>query len=489
MAEVNKNLQKNIQFVESRFADWGDIVAKKITVGNENAHQWDIYITYIDDMVDRDLIEGQVLRGLMVDIHLNNREEMTPSSLIENGVITADYTEENDIEKAIDEVLVGNTMVLVDGYNKAIIVSTKGFPSRGVNKPETEIAIQGPQDAFAESMRTNTVLIRRRIRDVNLKCRQLKVGKRTKTDVAIMFLQGVADENVVNQVEYRLKNIDANAILDSGYIEQYIQDNKMSPFPQMQLTERPDKVAAEILQGRVAIVVDNTPFVVLVPVVLSSFYQASEDYYQRWEIASFIRIIRYIAGFIAFSLPGLYIAVTLYNPSMLPMDLMLQLAGARMGVPVSTIVEVVVMELAFEALREAGIRLPAAIGSTLGVVGGIIIGQAAVDAGLVSPMVVIVIALTGICSFAIPAQPLVSAYRLIKYFVIAMSSIFGIYGFVLALLCCAIHLSGLESFGLPYIYPFGKRHSGIKQDFKDTIVRLPVQMQDKPVFSKDNGVL
>lgn len=479
---VNKKLDINKAELEKRFADCGDIVAQSFTAGGRR-----FYITYFDDLVNRAMLENHVIRALTVDSHINGADMSDAEEFLRRSLSTADYKTTADLETAIDEMLSGNTLLLLQGYDKAVTVSSKNVPTRGVNPPETEVSVQGPRDAFCESIRTNTVLIRRRIRDTALKCRQLKLGRRTKTDAALMYIEGMADEKTVKEAERRLKAINADAILDSGYIEQYIQDNKHSPFPQVQLTERPDKAAAGLLEGRVAIVADNTPFVILIPAVLASFYQASEDYYQRWEIASFVRVIRYVSGFFAFTLPGLYVAVMLYDPELLPLDLMLHLAGARIGVPVSVLTEVVVMELAFEALREAGIRLPAAVGGTLGIVGGIIIGQSAVEAGLVSPMAVIVVALTGICSFTVPAQPLVSAYRMIKYFVIAASAMFGIYGFVIAVLCVMAHTAALESFGMPYIYPFGKRYPNIKNTLKDSIIRLPLSEQEKnePIFSGD----
>ena len=300
-------------------------------------------------------------------------------------------------------------------------------------------------------------------------------------------MQDIAKENTLKEVEKRLKNIDIDAILDSGYIEQFIEDDYKSPFPQMQMTERPDKVASALLEGRIAIIVDNTPFVIIVPTILASFYQSSEDYYQRWEIMSFIRIIRYIAGIIALCLPGLYIAIAVYHPSMIPMELILKMIEARKDVPIPAVLEIILMELAFETLKEAGIRLPSAIGSTLGIVGGIIIGQAAVEAGLVSPIVVIVVALTAICSFAIPNIALVSGYRLCKYFIILLSSLLGFFGFWIALLICLIHLVNLKSFGIPYLYPFVSVKEEDYNDVKDTILKLPIFMLKKrPIFAKDS---
>lgn len=477
---LSKMLDKNVEIVNFAFEDWGDIVKRRLFIGENKDRE--IFICYIDDMANRTLIEGSVLKGLMLGIRLTDTSDDSISSLLDGGVTTADIKYSDNIREAIDEVMAGNSMLLIDGYDKAIIISTKGFPKRGVDKPENEIAVQGPKEAFAESIRINTVLIRRRIRDINLKCKQMKIGRRSKTDVAVMYLKGTVREDILTELIDRLEKIDIDAVLDSGYIEQYIEDNKSSPFPLVQLTERPDKAAAEILEGRIAVVVDNSPFVMLVPVVLASFYQASEDYYQRWEIMSFVRLIRYLAGFFAFSLPGLYIAVTLYQPSMIAGALAFKLAGARATVPIPTIAEVIFMELAFEALREAGIRLPSSIGSTLGIVGGIIIGQAAVEAGLVSPMVVIIVALTGICSFAIPNISLVSAYRLIKYLLIVLSSALGLFGWFLGIILVFAHLCSLKSFGIPYIYPFAAS-KGIGE-LRDGLIRVPLNKMKKTVFSK-----
>lgn len=479
---LSKNIDENILIVESAFSDWGDIVKRRLKIGDNKDRA--IYVCYIDNLASRDLVHTTLLHGLMVDIRLtppqNEAEYIT--TLLDGGVTTADLKQEENIYTAMNEVMGGNVMLLIDGYDKAVIISARGYPNRGVNKAENEVAVQGSKEAFNEVMRYNTVLIRRRIRDTNLKCKQMSIGKKTKTDVAVMYMQDCVREEILQEVLKRLDKIQVDAILDSGYIEQYIEDNKVSPFPQLQLTERPDRVAAELLEGRVAIVVDNSPFVILVPAVLASFYQASEDYYQHWEIMSFVRIIRYIAGFLAFALPGLYIAITLHQPSMISGRLALKLAGARSTVPIPTVAEVIFMELAFEALREAGIRLPSAIGGTLGIVGGIIIGQAAVEAGIVSPMVVIVVALTGICSFAVPNIALTSAYRLVKYFIIILSCFLGMYGWFLGIIALLIHLCSLSSFGIPYLYPFtSARCIG---ELRDSFIRVPLKRMKGSIFKR-----
>ncbi len=473
---MSGNIENRIRYIEDSFKDWGDIVKRKFYIG-ENRDQA-VYITYIDDMVNRNLIEEEIIKNLIINIRLTppkGENSNKYSAYINGAVTTADIKSATDIDEAILEVMCGNTLMLLDGLEEILVISTKSFPKRGVDKPETEIAVQGPQEAFAESIRINTVLIRRRIRDTRLKCVQSKAGNVSRTDIALMYMEGIADSKLVNKIKKKLENIKTDMVYDSGYLEQLLEENKLSPFPQIQLTERPDKAAAELMEGRIVIVVDTSPFVILLPAVLASFYQASEDYYQRWEIMSFIRIIRYLAGFAAFSLPGLYIAVALYHPSMIPTELALRLAGARQTVPISTVVEIIVMELIFEALREAGTRIPASIGSTLGIVGGIIIGQAAVDAGLVSPIAVIIIALTGICSFAIPNIALVSAYRLIKYFIIFTSAAAGLLGYVAGLLLVLVHIASLESFGVSYIAPFSGTNRNKKTILKDTVFRFPLK--------------
>ncbi len=467
--------EDNKKYVEYKFKDLGDIVKREFPVGQ--SRNINVFIAYIDDMVDRDLLEEEIIKNLMINVRISPPDAENASDtydlLVNGGVTTADIKEADNIDDAVLEVMCGNTLILIENSDKILVVSSKGFPKRGVEKPENEIAVQGPQEAFAESIRINTVLIRRRIRSTDLKCVQKKIGRISQTDVAVMYMESIADKRLVERVENMLDSIDADMIYDSGYLEQYIEENPYSPFPQMQLTERPDKAAAELAEGRIAVVVDTSPFVILLPVVLASFYQASEDYYQRWEIMSFIRLIRYAAGFLAFSLPGLYIAATLFNPSMLPTELVLAMARARQNVPLPTVVEIVILELIFEALREAGTRIPASIGSTLGIVGGIIIGQAAVDANLVSPMAVIIISFTAICSFAIPNIALVSAYRLIKYFIIFMSAAAGLFGFIVGFLFVLLHIASLKSFGVCYAAPFSDVNEKRYNKVKDTIFRFP----------------
>jgi spore germination protein len=276
-----------------------------------------------------------------------------------------------------------------------------------------------------------------------------------------------------------------DGILDSGILEQLTEDSWYSPFPQFQATERPDKVASSILEGRIAIIVDNSPFVMLLPTTVNSFFQAADDYNNRWEIATFTRCIRYIAAIIAMGLPGFYIAITNFQPEIIPTSLALSFAAARQGVPFSVVFEVILMEFAFELLREAGIRLPGPLGSTIGIVGGLIIGDAAVSANLVSPLIVIVVALTAIASFAIPNEAFASAFRLTRYLIIVLSAWLGLFGFICGFIIVLIHLSSLESFGIPYMMPFAASGTEEMDQTGDGMVRMPsFRLRKRPVFAK-----
>jgi spore germination protein len=345
--------------------------------------------------------------------------------------------------------------------------------------------VQGPKESFSEGLRTNTALLRRRVRDPKLKVKQVKVGQRGQTDLALMYIDGIVRPAVLQAVEARIADISIDAVLDSGSLEQLIEESWLSPFPQGQLTERPDKAASAVLEGRIAIIVDNSPFALIVPVTLNCFFQSSEDYYNRWQIMSLTRLIRFAAALMAVALPGLYIAVANFHPSMIPMLMATKLAAASQNVPFPAIIEILLMDAAFELLREAGVRLPGAVGGTMGIVGGLIIGQAAVEAGVVSPIVVIIVALTGVAAFAIPHVSLVYGFRLIKYGVLILSAFLGFFGFWAALLLVLTHTAGLRSFGVPYLMPFAAGALNRNAEIKDSLFRFPLFMLKKrPFFAR-----
>lgn len=484
MENITGRLSDDAAVIEAAFRDCADIVMRYFKAGKNK--DITLYMVYTDNIVNGEAIRSDIMTNIMNRSVIQDGEAADILRQINNYTLAiGEMNEIKTYAEVIDAALNGDTVLLADGCAYALQASTKGYPTRGVPKAETEVVVQGPKDAFTEASSTNIVLIRRRIKDYRLKLQRKSVGTRSKTDVAVMYMEGIARAEIVDEAMKKIYGLNIDAIFDSGYLAQLIEGSAASPFPQIQLTERPDKAAAALLEGRIVVVVDNAPFVLMIPSTMNEFFQSAEDYYDRWEIMSFLRILRYAAAFLAVTLPGLFIATTLFHPSMLPTALALKIAATRQNVPFPTVAEVVMMELAFELLREAGVRLPSPVSSTIGIVGGIIIGQAAVDAGLVSPSVVIISALTGICTFVIPNNALVSGLRLSKYIVIALSALFGLLGLWLGVILLIIHLSSLKSFGVPYLYPYCSPTASDYSDLKDSVFRVPLfMMKKRPVFAK-----
>jgi spore germination protein len=472
--KASSSIDKNLAYLKDKLKDCDDVVYREFRVGGRQ--QYRFALVFVDGLIDRNMINEEVLKSLMLETKYAN---LNPGILtgdvfsiaLRSALTTGEVKEEEYIDKSMISLLSGDSLVLIDGYKKVLVIGSKGWPNRGVQEPQTESVIRGSRDGFTETMRFNTALLRRRIRDPNLKIKQVKVGVRSKTDIAIAYMDNIVDKKVLEEVQKRIDKINIDGVMDSGYIEHLIEDSWYSPFPQIQNTERPDKVAASLLEGRVAIITDNTPFVLLVPTTLNILFQSSEDYYERWIIASFIRLLRYASAFISLVLPATYIAITSYHPGLMPSDLALYIAGTRIGVPFPAFVEAVIMELTLELLREAGVRLPGPIGQTIGIVGGLVIGQAAVQAGLVSPIMVIVVAITAIASFALPSYSLGISFRILRFILIVFAAVFGLYGLMMGILLILVHLCSLKSFGVPYLSPLvGNTY----YEMGDTFVRMPL---------------
>lgn len=481
---ISKNLDENKARLQQIFRDCGDVVFRDFFAAEGRGR---LFLVYVDNMVSTAAIEESILTNIMNRCQSVEAEGLL-RHLTESVISIRDVIRLSALEEAADAVLSGDTVIFMEGSTFALQASTKAFPNRGVGKAETEVVVQGPKDAFTELLAFNIVLIRRRIRHTGLKVKRKKLGAMTNCDLALLYEEELVRPEVLSKIEAHLEQIHAEGVLDSGVVEQLLEQRVMSPFPQLQMTERPDKAAAAILEGRVVIVVDNTPFVILVPATLNVFFQAAEDYYDRWEIMSFLRLLRYGAAFAAVALPGLYVALTVYHPQLLPTALALKIAETRGSIPFSMVPEVVAMELAFEVLREAGIRLPSPVSSTVGIVGGIIIGSAAVEAGLVSPAVVIISALTGICTFVIPNPAIVSGLRLSKYLVLALAAVLGLYGFWLGMLFLLLHLAGLSSYGIPFLYPFCSASVNEDRDWEDSLIRFPLRyLRRHSIFRRRKG--
>ncbi|MBQ9983895.1 MAG: spore germination protein [Lachnospiraceae bacterium] len=483
---VYESLQDNIDALESIFAGWGDIVKKRFIIEREGKNIG-IYIIYIDGLTDNEMVERTITRPLMYEWRGRSATGSADvfDTLFHRQTEAVDMVEKETIMDVLDAVLKGDTAIFVDGAKKAMLLSTKKLPTRAVNFPQKEAGLKGPRDSFLENFRINTALLRRRIKDPKMKLKQGFVGQRTRTLYGLMYMEDLVYPSLLENIEKKLHSFDIDGILDCGMLLHLIEEKWYSPFPQVQTTERPDKAASAIMEGRVVVVVDNSPEVLILPTTWNTFFQAADDYYNRFAVGTFARILRYLAAFITVLLPGLYIAITCYYPQVLPADFILAIAGARSNVTFPIVVEVLLMELLFELLREAGIRLPGQMGNTIGVVGGLIVGQSAVEASLVSTIVVIVVALSAIASFSIPNEDFASTFRLLKFVMIALGAVWGLYGIMLGVLVVQIHLASLESFGIPYMMPLVSGSIDNEEGYQDYVMRKPVfTMYNRPLFAR-----
>ena len=465
---LNSEFSTNEKLIKERFINCSDLVVRPLSVKGKSK----ILIIYIDGLVDTKTLDEVLLKPILFNgIPQGLGEVQTIGEMIEQQLIAVTsvktVTKMGDL---INDVLKANIAILIDGEQKALIADLKQFDKRNVEEPQTEATIRGARDGFTETLRTNTALLRRRIRSTRLKFEPFTVGELTQTDILIAYIEGVAPDSLLKEVRSRVERIQIDAILGSEFIEEFIEDEPYSPIPQIQNTERPDVVSASLLEGKVAVMTDNTPFVLIVPMTFWSGLQAAEDYYERFIYTTFIRWIRYILFNVSLFMPSLYVALSTYHPRLIPAPLLITVAAARENVPFPAIVEAIIMEFMFEGLREAGLRLPKAIGPAVSIVGALVIGQAAVQAGIVSTPMVIVVATTGIASFAIPRYNLGTAFRMIRFVFLLLSGIFGIYGIVISFIALTIHLVNLRSFGVPYFSPVAPQ---IPKYLKDVLVRAP----------------
>lgn len=490
---IAEELNQNIEVLDALFYNWGDIVKKKFEL-QRHGRNLDIYIIYIDGLTDNEMVERTITHPLLYeweqlcernkDIDDNLFGKALFDSLFHAQTEAVDLTSGQTMQDAVSAVLKGDTAIFVDHAKECMILSTKKFPTRSVSEPEKEAGIRGPKDSFIENFRTNTALLRRRIKDPKLKLEQGEIGERSRTVYGLMYMEDLIYPALLGKVKEKIDSFVIDGVFDCGMLEHLLEEKWYSPFPQIQTTERPDKAASALLEGRIVLVVDNSPEVIILPTTFNTFFQASDDYYNRFAVGSFARILRYIAVFITVLLPGLYVAVTCYYPQILPTNFLLAIVGARSNITFPIVVEVLLMELLFELLREAGIRLPGQMGNTIGVVGGLIVGQAAVDAALVSTIVVIVVALTAIASFAIPNEEFSSTLRLLKFFMIVLGAVWGLYGIFLGLLILVIHLASLESFGIPYMMPLTAGSVDGEVEFQDFVFRKPIfAMKERPLYA------
>ncbi|GAF63426.1 spore germination protein [Bacillus sp. TS-2] len=469
---LSKSNKQNISVLESTFKNDSDLIIREVST---SLFKNDCSIVYIEGIADSHSVEEFIIKSLTVekvshDIQLEDILQI-------KKYISIGYIEilEN-IETVQARLLNGYTVLLVEGFDHCLGIDTKSFKERAIQESETEVLVRGPRDSFTEVIRTNTALIRQRIRSIHLRVISMEIGTTTNTEVSVVYLDHIAEQNLVDEVMRRLKKIDIDSILESGYIEELIQDKTLTPFPTILNTERPDKVAGKLLEGRIAILVNGTPFVLVVPALFIEFYQVPEDYYQRFDYISLLRILRLVALFLSLLAPSLYIAITTFHHEMLPPTLLVSLYSQREGVPFPAFVEAIIMEIAFEIIREAGLRMPRAVGQAVSIVGTLVVGLAAVEAGLVSAAMVIIVAITAISSFVIPTFSMSISFRMLRFPMMLLSATFGLYGIAVGCLIILLHLCSLRSFGIPYMSPIAPFNL---QDQKDSILRLPIWMMNK----------
>lgn len=445
--------------------DCSDIVFRRFRIKDGR----DALLVYTEGIVDSAETHLHMLMPLLF-LADSGLAEKGGEAAASQGVSLSQLRRIGSVEQAVEAVLSSNVLLLVDGYAEGTAFNIKGGTRRAVQEPNSEVVIRGPREGFTENLRVNTALLRFKIKSPDLKMVRFVKGKYTRTDIVLAYIDGIADRRVVQEAKRRIEAIEINSVLESGYIEELIEDHPNSPFPQLQYTERPDTAAGQLLEGRFAILVDGTPFVMIGPITVWQLLQASEDYYERFYISNLIRWLRFGFALIALYLPALYVAVITFHPDMLPTTLLLSVAAAREAIPFPALVEMLIMEVSFEALREAGIRLPKTVGQAVSILGALVVGQAAVEAGIVSAPVVIIVSLTGIASFTIPRFSLAITIRILRFVMIFAGAAFGLYGLVIATIMLVAHMCNLNSFGVPYltgVAPFRGK------DQQDIFIRTP----------------
>jgi spore germination protein KA len=476
---MSRNLANNKQILMDLFGSSIDFTCQPIKFANKSG-----YLFYIKSMVDVVALNEQIFKKI-TDLNQTDKVFITDDdldALREEFFSGLPFHYSHEFQQLAWDLLNGFAILIVDRHEKALSFSIDNIEFRSITEPSTQTIIRGPKDSFTESIHTNISLIRRRIKNPKLQFEELIVGSDSRTKISIGYLSGVVNEGILQEARTRLHSIDIHAVLDSGNIEEAITDTSFTPFPLIFNTERPDVVASGILEGKIGIIVDGSPFVLIIPAVLTDFFQSSEDYYQPFLMSSFIRMVRYISFMIALILPSLYVAVTTYHHELLPTDLLISIQAQREGVPFPAVIEILIMELTFEILREAGVRMPRAVGQTVSIVGALVIGQAAVEAGLVSNVLVIVVSFTAIASFVSPIYNFSISTRLLRFILIFGASVAGLYGILLLLIFMVAHLVSLRSFGIPYLTPIAPL---IIEDQQDVFVRFPIwSNKTRPTYLK-----
>lgn len=476
--KLTKQIQENIQQIQNAFKNDETLVVRKLktpVVG-------ECCIIYIDGMVNNKLVNEDVIRPLL-EFHPKHEESVTLEVIQDQVMLSDSVDRTSEHEELVQAIVYGDTILLMDGYDEALILNTKGWTIRSVSEPENEKVLRGPREGFTESIMTNLTLVRRRIRTSDLKMEFETFGTRTNTKACICYLDSIVNKGVLEELKKRIHMFSIDGTLDSNYINEFIKDSPYSPFKTIGISEKPDAVAGKLLEGRVALFLDGSPNVITVPYLFAENFQSDEDYYLSYYFASMNRILRYIAFIFSTSVPAIYVALTTFHQEMLPLALTMSISKARQGVPFPTVIEMIIMLIVFEMLRESGARMPGTMGQALSIVGALVMGQAAVSAKIVSAPMIIIVAVTGICGVMLPRVK--GATIFLRFIFLAMASFFGLYGYMFGALGLMIHLYSMSSFGIPIM---NSTYTTSLQDKKDIMVRAPWWfMKKRPKYLSQNA--
>ena len=464
---VDSHLDKNIEAIKKTLGNSADLIIRKSSIGRLN-HPF--ALIYLKGLINEDLVNKNILR--ILELNKKNIESNALFDTVYDEMIAiAEINRSKEMDQVIKTILAGDTVFLLEGGNEAALVGTSAMEFRAIEEPASESVIRGSRVGFIENFKINVSLIRQEIKDPNLRIDTMEVGTHSNQKVAICYVEGIVREDILNEVVRRVKTVDIDFAPDSGFIEQWIEDSILSPFPQILDTERPDRVAYNILKGKVAIIIEGSPFALLMPITFGDSLKSIEDYNQRWLISSLLRLLRLVSFYLTLFLPALYVALVSFHPELIPTQLLYTITAAREGIPFPSLIEALIIVFFYEVLIEAGTRLPNKIGQTIGIVGGIIIGQIAVMAGIVTPIMVIIISLTGICAFTIPNYSFAIGLRSLRLAAIFAASILGLYGIILVFIIIYIHLANLRSIGIPYTQSFSSKNLW---ELKNVIIRVPI---------------
>jgi spore germination protein KA len=473
---IPKNIENNINFLKTTLGKSNDVIFREFKIGTDK--QTKALICFIDGLADKQVVTDHVIKPMLLYMEPlgieNLRKTNNIVSLLKDDLLSIlDSREVNYLDLVVEGILCGEVALFIDDCSTALLMDSKEWATRAISQPDTEVSVRGSREGFTETLRTNTSLLRRIIKNPNLVFEIMKLGSQTNTKICIVYIEGIVNFKIVEEVKRRLQKIDTDAILESGYIEQFIEDNPLSVFSTIGNSERPDKIAAKLLEGRVAIICEGTPFVLSVPYLFIESFQVNEDYYSRPFLTSLIRLARVLSFIITLTIPALYIALETFHQEMIPTVLILTATSAREGTPFPTFVEVAITELLFLLLRESGVRMPRPIGQTVSFIGALVIGEAAVSAGIISAPMVIIGALTAITSFIIPS--LYDSIVFFRYLLIVLSATFGMHGIILGIFFMLAHMCSLRSFGTPYLQPLSPT---TWSELKDSIVRFPLWLMN-----------